>query len=144
MAKLDALENIRLVSRSRLYSSAPMGPSDQPDFVNAVAGILTNLSARRLLDQLLALEKALGRGPRRTRWGPRIIDLDLLVYDVFKISEPGLVVPHPGLVERRFVLRPLADIAPDLMIPGLGRVSKILKVCSSDPVNPLPDPHYDE
>lgn len=112
-----------------------MGPADQPDFVNAAAGLLTTLAPRALLDALLGLEVELGRPARRPRWGPRRIDLDLLVYAGCQISEPGLCVPHPGIAERRFVLQPLADIAPDLWLPGLGRVSKILKVCDSDPVH---------
>jgi 2-amino-4-hydroxy-6-hydroxymethyldihydropteridine diphosphokinase len=144
MDELESLPDTTVVARSGTYRSAPMGPADQPDFANAVVGILTQLSPRQLLGELLALEQRLGRGGRAQRWGPRIIDLDLLVYDAVEISEPGLVVPHPGLAERRFVLQPLADIAPDLMIPGLGRVSKILKVCSSEPVFLFNDLHYDQ
>lgn len=134
---LDALAKCpgsRVITRSALYRSAPMGPQDQPDFVNAVVGMLTTLSAQALLRALVDLERHLGRPVRRARWGPRVIDLDLLVYGTARINEPGLTVPHPGLAERRFVLQPLADIAPDLTVPGLGRVAKILKVCAAEPV----------
>ena len=89
------------------------------------------------------LETEQGRPARHARWGPRIIDLDLLVYGSLEIREPGLTVPHPGIAERRFVLQPLADIAPQLIVPGLGSVSKILKVCASDPIHPLPGQNND-
>ena len=138
LAALGECPGCRLVRRSPLYRSRPLGPQDQPDFVNAVAGLLTTLGARELLAALLDLERRLGRPARRPRWGPRLIDLDLLVYGAAQITEPGLVVPHPGLPERRFVLQPLADIAPDLMVPGLGSVQKILKVCPSAPVQQIP------
>jgi 2-amino-4-hydroxy-6-hydroxymethyldihydropteridine diphosphokinase len=98
-----------------------MGPQDQPDFVNAAAGLLTRLGARGLLDALLSIERAMGRR-RKERWGPRIIDLDLVWMHGEVIDESGLRLPHPGVSERNFVLYPLADIAPTLMIPGLGRV----------------------
>jgi 2-amino-4-hydroxy-6-hydroxymethyldihydropteridine diphosphokinase len=98
-----------------------MGPRDQPDFVNAAAGLLTHLSARELLDALLGIERAMGRD-RQERWGPRIIDLDLVWMTGKPIDEPGLELPHPGVSERNFVLYPLCDIAPTLLIPGHGRV----------------------
>ena len=114
----------RLERRSRLYRTRPMGPQDQPDYVNAAAGLLTQLTARELLDALLGVERAMGRD-RQARWGPRIIDLDLIWMTGAVIDEPGLQVPHPGVSERNFVLYPLDDIAPTLIIPGHGRVDAL-------------------
>jgi 2-amino-4-hydroxy-6-hydroxymethyldihydropteridine diphosphokinase len=122
---LESLRGTRLVARSPLYRSAPLGPVAQPDFVNAVGGLLTQLAPRALLDALKSLEAALGREAPVVRWGPRRIDLDLLVHGTARVDEPGLSVPHPGLAERAFVLRPLADVAPDLEVPGLGRVRSL-------------------
>jgi len=121
---LAALRATRLELRSRLYRTTPMGPQDQPEFVNAAAGLLTQLSARELLDELLSIERAMGRR-RQERWGPRVIDLDLVWMSGAAIDEPGLKVPHPGVSERNFVLYPLADIAPALEIPGHGRVADL-------------------
>lgn len=119
---LAGLPGSRLVAKSSLYRSPPLGPVAQPDFVNAVAGLLTTLSPAELLAGLKRLEGQLGRARPVVRWGPRRIDLDLLVHGSHRITEPGLTVPHPGLVERAFVLGPLAEIAPDLDVPGVGRV----------------------
>ena len=90
-----------------------------------MAGLLTQLAPRALLDALKSLEAALGREAPVVRWGPRRIDLDLLVHGAARVEEPGLSVPHPGLAERAFVLLPLADVAPDLEVPGLGRVRSL-------------------
>jgi len=125
--RLAGLPDTRLELRSRIYLTRPMGPQDQPDFVNAAAGLLTRLGARGLLDALLSIERAMGRS-RKERWGPRIIDLDLVWTHGEVIDEPGLRLPHPGVSERNFVLYPLSDIAPTLMIPGHGRVVD-LKSC---------------
>lgn len=124
-ARLQALPTTRLVVTSPLYSSRPLGPIAQPDFVNAVAGILTQLEPRPLLDAMRAIESALGRPPQHEHWGPRVIDLDLLSYARETRSDPELTLPHPGVVERNFVLYPLADIAPALDLPGLGRVAEL-------------------
>ena len=124
-ARLQALPTTRLVLSSPLYSSRPLGPIAQPDFVNAVAGILTQLEPRPLLDAMRAIESALGRPPQHEHWGPRVIDLDLLSYARETRSDPELTLPHPGVVERNFVLYPLADIAPALDLPGLGRVAEL-------------------
>ncbi len=122
---LRSLPLTRLVLVSPLYSSPALGSIAQPDFVNAVAGVLTRLDAEALFEQLRGIETALGRPALRERWGPRIIDLDLLSYGRERRPEGPLVLPHPGIVERNFVLYPLADIAPDLDLPGLGRVAEL-------------------
>ena len=124
-SRLAQLPTTRVMLTSPLYLSRPFGSIQQPDFVNAVVGLLTQLESRALLTRLRALEAAVGRPERRDKWGPRIIDLDLLSYGRERCSEPGLTLPHPGIVERNFVLYPLADIAPDLDIPGLGRVTEL-------------------
>jgi len=126
---LDALAGVSdslLVLRSSLYRSRPLGPVEQPDFVNAVAGLLTALSPAALLAELQVLEVRLGRKRPVVRWGPRRIDLDLLVHGTSRCDEPGLALPHPGIADRAFVLVPLAEIAADLAVPGLGRVRALL------------------
>jgi 2-amino-4-hydroxy-6-hydroxymethyldihydropteridine diphosphokinase len=125
-AQLAALKSTRLEARSRLYRTHPMGPQDQPDFVNAAAGLMTRLSARELLEALLERERAAGRN-RQERWGPRVLDLDLIWLAGAVIDEPDLTVPHPGVSERNFVLYPLCDVAPDLFIPGHGRVRDMME-----------------
>lgn len=125
MDLLAELPDVRLVLRSSLYRSAPFGGIEQPDFVNAVAGLLTTLSAAELLAALQDIEKRQGRERGDVRWGPRVLDLDLLVFASQSISESDLVVPHPGIGERNFVLLPLGEIAPDLVVPGFGRVASI-------------------
>ncbi|MGC8521579.1 MAG: 2-amino-4-hydroxy-6-hydroxymethyldihydropteridine diphosphokinase [Steroidobacteraceae bacterium] len=124
-ARLAGLPETLAVIRSPLYRSRPFGPVPQADFVNAVAGLLTRLDAGALLEALQALERALGRRRDGTRWGPRLIDLDLLVFGRERRADGQLTLPHAGIVERNFVLYPLADIAPDLNVPGLGRVSEL-------------------
>lgn len=121
---LDDLPGTRVVARSSLYRSAPLGPIDQPDFVNAVAKLETRRTLRDLLRRMQAIERRLGRQSGE-RWGPRRIDLDLLVFGDETIDEDGLKVPHPGIAERNFVLLPLGEIAPDLFIPGLGHLADI-------------------
>jgi 2-amino-4-hydroxy-6-hydroxymethyldihydropteridine diphosphokinase len=119
---LAAVRGSRLVARSSVYRSAPMGPVVQPDFVNAVAGLLTTLSPGEFLAELKSIEERLGRARPVVRWGPRRIDLDLLVHGQARVDEPGITVPHPGIAERAFVLEPLAEIAAELDVPGVGRV----------------------
>ncbi len=123
---LGGLDRTRLVAASRLYRTKPFGPVAQGDFINAVAGVLTQLNPHELLAALRALEVARGR-KRAERWGPRILDLDLLVYGGQRSDTPDLTVPHPGIAERGFVLAPLADVAPDLDVPGAGRVAALLR-----------------
>ena len=123
--KLRALPTTRVIALSKLYGSKPFGPVKQSDFVNAVVGLLTQLDAPTLLNEAKAIERALGRPEKYERWGPRSIDLDVLVYGREKRSDPVLTIPHPGIVERNWVLYPLADIAPSLDIPGVGRVAEL-------------------
>jgi 2-amino-4-hydroxy-6-hydroxymethyldihydropteridine diphosphokinase len=121
---------------SRLYCTRPMGPQEQPDFVNAAVGLLSQLSARELLDRLLQIERDMGRS-RNQRWGPRIIDLDLIWMVGEVLDEAQLKVPHPGVSSRNFVLYPLADIAPTLTIPGHGKVSDLLLAAGDDGISVL-------
>lgn len=125
MDRLARLADTRLIAASRLWASPPLGPPGQPDYVNAVAGLLTQKKPRDLLGELQAIEQAMGRSRPPVRWGPRLIDLDLLAFGNETLDEPGLTVPHPGLHQRDFVLYPLAEIAPQLWIPGKGRVSTL-------------------
>jgi 2-amino-4-hydroxy-6-hydroxymethyldihydropteridine diphosphokinase len=119
---LGRLDGCRLVASSPLYRTQPLGEVDQPVFVNAVAGLLTRSTPEDLLSSLRALERAMGREPPRERWGPRVIDLDLLVVGRESRNTEVLTLPHPGIAARDFVLYPLADIAPDLEVPGVGTV----------------------
>ena len=123
LAGLGALPGTRLVRTSRFYRTPAWGVEAQPDFVNAVAALDTVLPPRELLEHLFAIERQHGRDrSREQRWGPRRLDLDLLLYADALVDEPGLQVPHPQLHRRGFVLVPLLEIAPDLEIPGHGRV----------------------
>ena len=122
---LAEIEGSRLVRRSSLYRSTPLGGIEQPDFVNAAAAVLTTLEPAAFLAALQAIEKRQGRERDGARWGPRVLDLDLLVFGGQTIEQPGITVPHPGIAERNFVLLPLGEIAPDLVIPGLGRVADL-------------------
>jgi 2-amino-4-hydroxy-6-hydroxymethyldihydropteridine diphosphokinase len=122
--QLAGLPKTRLLARSSLWHTPPVGPVEQPPFVNAVAGLLTQLSPRELLDALLSEERVQGR-QRELRWGPRTLDLDLLVYGAGQVDEPSLTVPHPEMSRRAFVLYPLAEVAPTLSVPGQGRVAAL-------------------
>jgi 2-amino-4-hydroxy-6-hydroxymethyldihydropteridine diphosphokinase len=143
--RLATLDDTRLIARSRLYRARPMGPQDQPEFINAAAGLLTQLGAEELLAQLKAIEQSMGRQPPAMRWGPRVIDLDLLVHSQRTTGDgaPGtdarreLLLPHPGIHERNFVLYPLAEIAPELHIPGRGYVAALARRVGSDGLQPL-------
>jgi 2-amino-4-hydroxy-6-hydroxymethyldihydropteridine diphosphokinase len=134
--RLARLRESRVELRSRLYSTAPMGPQDQPHYVNAAAGLLTQLRPRELLHELLDIERAMGRD-RQERWGARIVDLDLIWMTGAAVDEPGLTLPHPGVSERNFVLYPLGDIAPTLLIPGRGRVADLLSRVGGEGVSVL-------
>lgn len=123
LAEIDRLVGTRVRMVSSFHETKPVGVDDQPDFVNAVARVETALPARDLLEALLQIERGLGRDrSRERRWGPRTIDLDLLLYGTARIDEPGLVVPHPRLMERAFVTEPLREVmeTPSLAIPGQG------------------------
>lgn len=126
-AALGDLPGTRLILRSPLYRSAPLGPVEQPDFVNAAAGLLTQLEAPELLRELKALETRLGRAAPAVRWGPRRIDLDLLAHGTTCIASESITVPHPALAERAFVLVPWAEISPSLEVPGVGRVGALAR-----------------
>ena len=128
---LDADPELEVVAVSRFRETAPVGVVDQPPFLNAAAAIETALGPRELLGRLLVVERSLGRR-RGARWGPRTIDLDLLVHGDLVVDEEGLHVPHPRLHERRFVLEPLADLAPALVVPGRGRVSDLLRALAAE------------
>jgi 2-amino-4-hydroxy-6-hydroxymethyldihydropteridine diphosphokinase len=129
LAELGQIEQTRCVASSALYRSAPMGPPDQPDYINAVAWLSTGLDAYGLLEALQSIEQRFGRVRTTQRWGPRTLDLDLLVFGKQVLEDPHLTVPHPGIVERAFVLYPLYEIAPDLQIPGHGPVATLLSAC---------------
>lgn len=127
---LAQLPQTRLAGCSRFYRSAPLGPQDQPDYINAVAALETTLEAEALLDALQAIESAQGR-VRLRRWGPRTLDLDLLLYGDAVLATPRLTVPHPGLAERNFVLYPLADLAPEMVLPDGRALTDLLKQCDA-------------
>lgn len=123
---LGALPDTLHLVNSAAWTNPALGPEPQPEFVNAVAGMLTRLPPASLLDALLALERRQGRDRSAgIRWGPRRIDLDLLVYGDVIMDTPHLVLPHPGIATRNFVLFPLLEIAPGLRVPGLGPVSRL-------------------
>jgi 2-amino-4-hydroxy-6-hydroxymethyldihydropteridine diphosphokinase len=123
LVALAGLSGTRLVSRSPLYGSEPLGGMQQPTYVNAVAGLLTQQEPVAFLDSLRSLEDGLGRVRLHERWGPRVIDLDLLVFGRLQQTSAELQLPHPGIVQRNFVLYPLRDVAPGLYVPGCGRVA---------------------
>ena len=123
---LAAEDGVEVVGVSTLQETDPVGVVDQPRFLNGAVAVGTTLSPRELLDVLLRIERTLGRVRDGTRWGPRTVDLDLLVYADEMVDEPGLRVPHPRLQERRFALEPLAELDPGLVIPGAGRVLDVL------------------
>jgi 2-amino-4-hydroxy-6-hydroxymethyldihydropteridine diphosphokinase len=123
IAALEKLPGSILISESGLYRSSPMGPVEQPDFVNAVVALLTQTKARELLRQMHEIEREQGREPDGERWGPRILDLDLLAYAGQIIEEEDLAVPHAGIADRNFVLLPWREIAPNYRVPGLAEVA---------------------
>ncbi|HEX5359548.1 MAG TPA: 2-amino-4-hydroxy-6-hydroxymethyldihydropteridine diphosphokinase [Fluviicoccus sp.] len=134
VGQLAALPSTRLTGVSRLYGSAPVGPQDQPDYVNAVARIETALTPHRLLAELQAIENSAGR-VRERHWGPRTLDLDLLLFADDEIRTANLTVPHPEMVNRAFVLVPLLDITPETVLPNG------VKAASLQAATPGPDLH---
>ncbi len=141
LAALARLPETHLAGYSRFYRSVPLGPQDQPDYVNAVAALDTTLDAEALLDALQAIETAQGR-VRTLRWGPRTLDLDMLLYGNEVLATPRLTVPHPGLAERSFVLYPLAELATDLALPDGRTLAGLLNHCDRSGLEPLT--HGDE
>jgi 2-amino-4-hydroxy-6-hydroxymethyldihydropteridine diphosphokinase len=134
---LEQMPDTRHVRCSSFYRSAPVGFSGQPDFVNAVCRLETSLPAHALLRALLDIERAHGRVRGEQKGGPRPLDLDLLLYGQLSVNEPDVVVPHPRLHERAFVLVPLAEIDPQLIIPGKGLVTSMLAACAGQRVEKL-------
>ncbi|HDY8139173.1 TPA: 2-amino-4-hydroxy-6-hydroxymethyldihydropteridine diphosphokinase [Vibrio vulnificus] len=128
---IDALKTLpksRLLVASQLYSSSPMGPQDQPDYINAVAAIETELTPLELLDCTQAIELEQGRVRKEERWGPRTLDLDIILYGDEVIDSERLTIPHYGMKEREFVLYPLAEIAPNLTLPDGTELSQLLTI----------------
>lgn len=136
LSRMDALAETRLVRCSQFYSSRPLGPADQPDFVNAVCEIETQMSPELLLSALQGLELELGRVKKR-HWGERMIDLDILLYDDLEMSTDVLTIPHLEIRHRDFVLIPLAEIAPGLVIPNLGSVETLIANLTETYLKPL-------
>lgn len=140
MQELAKLPESRLVGRSSLYVSAPVGYAAQPDFINAAASLETRLSPRALLDTLLDIEHRHGRN-RSFRNAPRTLDLDLLMYGDAQFHEEGLTLPHPRMQDRAFVLMPLLEISPALHIPGHGRADALLGLCAGQDIRRWHDAH---
>lgn len=137
VTELANLPGTTLLAQSPFYASRPVGPQDQPDFVNGAVCVRTKLSAHQLLDHLQAIEQAHGR-ERLRHWGPRTLDLDLLVFGDQRIQDERLTVPHAELAHRDFVLQPLLDLNPDLTLPDGQRVSDLLQQCPGNQLRKLP------
>jgi 2-amino-4-hydroxy-6-hydroxymethyldihydropteridine diphosphokinase len=129
---LQLLPKSELIKCSSLYCSAPMGPQDQPDYINAVAEIETQLSPIELLNALQSIELNQGRVRKNNRWGPRTLDLDIILYDNQQINSERLVVPHYGMHEREFVLYPLLEISPNLTLPNGTHLSHFIEICDKN------------
>ncbi|TEW52592.1 2-amino-4-hydroxy-6-hydroxymethyldihydropteridine diphosphokinase [Psychromonas sp. RZ5] len=129
IAALNNIKNTTVLACSSLYCSKPMGPQDQPDYVNAVAKLKTSLSAIELLNELQNIEQAQGRVRKENRWGPRTLDLDIILYSDKVINNERLTIPHYGMKEREFVLYPLHEISPQLQLPDGTLLTEILKDC---------------
>lgn len=129
LAALAALPQTQLVAQSSFYASDPLGPADQPRYVNAVAALDTELSPLALLDALQTIELEQGRTRKAERWGPRTLDLDILLFGERQLDEPRLTVPHYHMHARAFVLYPLAEIAPDLQLPDDRALTELLDAC---------------
>lgn len=136
MDLLGEIRDTEVLARSSLYRTAPIGYADQPDFINACVKIETRLTARQLLSELQKLEKLHGR-ERKIENGPRTLDLDMLLFDEVQQDEHGLILPHPRMHERAFVLMPLLEIAPDVTIPEKGDVKNLLARCKNQEIEKL-------
>ena len=132
LALLDQSAGIHLVAKSSFYRSAPLGPGGQADYCNAVCAVDTELTPGRLLTRLHEIERHMGRERPPVRWAPRLIDLDLLHYERIKLKTSRITLPHPELQRRNFVVVPLAEIAPDLELPGLGRMDALARQLGRD------------
>jgi len=132
ISALKNLPNTKLTICSSLYCSTPMGPQDQPDYINAVAEIDTQLSAIELLDALQTIEQEQGRVRKENRWGPRTLDLDIILYGQQAIKTERLTVPHYGMHEREFVLYPLFEISPTLALPNGTLLSQLVALCDKN------------
>ena len=137
MGELGLIKNTRLIDQSSLYSSLPLGPADQPDYINAVARIKTDLTASELLVELQSLENRHGRKRTVVRWQARSLDLDILVFGDSVINDNTLTVPHSELSQRNFVLYPLYELSPSLSIPGFGLVSHLKAKCNKGDLESL-------
>ena len=125
LERLEASGRVRVIRRSSLYETAPVGMTEQARFVNLVAEVETDLDPQQLLELALAAERSLGR-VRTQRWGPRTVDVDILLYDEVRVDTPALTVPHPEMTRRRFVLEPLLEIAPDATLPDGRRLAAFM------------------
>lgn len=141
VAELAGLPDTTLVAQSPFYSSSPVGPQDQPDFINGAVWLSTNLEPHTLLDQLQAIEQEHGR-ERIRHWGPRTLDLDLLVYGFRVLNDERLTVPHRELPHRDFVLQPLLDLNPELALPDGTTISALRAQCADNRLRQLPPPDY--
>jgi 2-amino-4-hydroxy-6-hydroxymethyldihydropteridine diphosphokinase len=126
IAALARTSGVTLLKQSALYRSTAIGQTNQPDYCNAVCSLQTSLDAENLFDLMIAIEQAAGRVRDGTRWGPRVLDLDLLHVENLQLHSARLTLPHPEIARRNFVLIPLAEVAPELEIPGVGRVSELV------------------
>lgn len=138
LAALASLPQTRLLASSRFYRTPPWGVREQPPFLNAAAALDTSLAPHALLDALLDIERAAGRVREGERWGPRTLDLDLLHMDGVRLHDDRLTLPHPRIAERAFVLLPLAELAPDLDLPGQGEVDRLLDALDTSGCVPEP------
>lgn len=140
--ELSTLTDTTILKRSSLYKTAPIGRLDQPDFINAVAKIETALTPLQLLNELLKIEYRHGRvrDSQQSTNAPRTLDLDILLYDNLQLETQNLVIPHPRMLQRAFVLFPLIEIAPDCEIPGHGKISEFISDCSGQIINRLDIP----
>jgi 2-amino-4-hydroxy-6-hydroxymethyldihydropteridine diphosphokinase len=130
-------ERVVITAVSPIYQTPPWGVTDQPDFLNMCVSAQTNLLPDELLTFVKNLEVQIGREPAK-RWGPRLIDIDILFYDIYLIETEKLIIPHPQLAERAFVLRPLADIAPDFVHPGLGEtIADLCQAVDDEGIRPF-------
>lgn len=137
LVALDDVADTSLVKQSSFYRSEPLGPGAQPDYLNAAALLDTSLTALALLSQLQSIENRQGRVRDGQKWGPRTLDLDLLLYGNEVIRAPGLIVPHPEIKQRNFVLMPLLELTPELDVPGLGRADELLALAGDTGITRL-------